>query len=242
MRCKYWRLILVVIIVGIIMTGGLGTACERENTINLELLDVQIKQSPLILKKKDFDDLSPWQKYVTPYDSEVRTLASSVSNKQEAYSTGVSWLWVSDQTLNGKAELWLMPHEFLVNTPGYPANPAQGRVASDCEEQAYTLVSLLRAFGISAPNVRVTVGKVNFGGKEGGHAWVEIYENGRWLALEATSGPYWNDSDATLHDRSGYSYDYFKTHSYPSVEIWGYFNEVYYYNPSTGESNAPNYW
>ncbi|HEC88167.1 MAG TPA: transglutaminase domain-containing protein [Thermoplasmata archaeon] len=201
-----------------------------------------LRQSPLLLKKEDFEQLSPWQKYVTPFDSEVQKIANEIKNEREAYKTAVKWTWVSDITLNGVEEKWLMPHEFLSNTPNYPTNPVPGKPASDCEEQAYTLVSLLRAIGVKAENVRVVVGEVNFSGQRGGHAWVEIYENGKWFALEATSGSYWDDEEKKFHDRRGYPYTYFKNHEYPSVEIWGYFNDIYYYNPSTEEGNAPFHW
>lgn len=201
-----------------------------------------LRQSPLLLKKEDFEHLSPWQKYVTPSDSEVQKIANRIKDEREAYKTAVKWVWVSDATLNGMDEKWLMPHEFLSNTPNYPTNPVAGRPASDCEEQAYTLVSLLRAIGIKAENVRVVVGEVNFSGQRGGHAWVEFYENGKWFALEATSGPYWDDEEGKFYDRRGYPYTYFKNHEYPSVEIWGYFNDIFYYNPSTGEGNAPFHW
>ncbi len=201
-----------------------------------------LRQGPLLLKKEDFEQLSPWQKYVTPYDSEVQKLANTIKNSREAYKTAVRWTWVSDATLHGVAEKWIMPNEFLAETPDYKTNPLPGKIVSDCEEQAYTLVSLLRAIGIEAQNVRVVVGEVNFSGQTGGHAWVEIYENGKWHALDATSGPYWDDEEAKLHERRGYPYNYFKKHSYPSVEIWGYFNDVYYYNPITKEGNAPSHW
>ena len=69
----------------------------------------------------------------------------------------------------------------------------RGRVASDCEEQANTLASILRARGVKAEDVRVVLGKVNFEGSIGGHAWVEVFEDGMWIPLEATSGDYWDD-------------------------------------------------
>lgn len=67
-----------------------------------------------------------------------------------------------------------MPHEFLSVTPNYPSNPLKGNAVSDCEEQANTLVSLLRAEGVSADKVRAVVGKVKSRDGEGGHAWVEL--------------------------------------------------------------------
>ncbi|HDD57416.1 MAG TPA: hypothetical protein ENF43_02745 [Thermoplasmatales archaeon] len=215
---------------------------ERELQIVKKFQPRLIRKSPLLFRKEDFEYLSPWQKYVTPEDIEVKNVAGGLTNLKDAYKTAVHWLWVSDATLNGVQEKWLMPHEFLANTSNYPTNPAPGETASDCEEQAYTLVSVIRAMGIDAGNVRVVVGKVNFSGEIGGHAWVEIYENGKWFALEATSGPYWDDDDRKLHERRGYPFNYFKNHKYPSVEIWGYFNDIYYYNPITNKGNAPPHW
>jgi hypothetical protein len=220
-----------------------GEAENQQITkIRKKFLPRMLKRGRLRLLKENFRQLSPYQTYVTPNDSEVQALAGGIANNQQAYSTAVSWTWVSDQTLHGVSEKWLYPHEFLADTPNDPDNPVPGRVVSDCESQAYTLVSLLRAIGVSAQNVRVVVGQVNFSGQIGGHAWVELYEGNKWFALEATSGPYWDDDDEQLHESSGYPYNYFKTHHYPSIEIWGYFNDLYYYNPWTGQGNAPAHW
>lgn len=221
-----------------------GGEAENQQIINIKqkFLPRMLKRGKLLLQKENFTQLSPYQAYVTPNDSAVQTLASGTTSNQQAYSTAVSWTWVSDQTLHGVSERWLMPHEFLTDTPNDPDNPVPGSVASDCESQAYTLVSLLRAIGVSAQNVRVVVGQVNFSGEIGGHAWVEIYEGGSWFALEATSGPYWDDDEGRLYESNGYPYTYYKTHHYPSIEIWGYFNDNYYYNPSTGQGNAPATW
>jgi len=248
MKNKYWALISILIALILISVIFFYMDWKKQQEEEKEIIKVKkfqprlIRQGPLLLKKEDFKHLSPWQKYVTPFDSEVQKLASGLMNAKQAYATAVKWLWVSDVTLHGMAEKWIMPNEFLASTPYYPTNPVSGDIASDCEEQAYTLVSLLRAIGISAKNVCVVVGEVNFSGERGGHAWVEIYENGKWFALESTSGPYWDDEEAKLYERRGYPYDYFKKHDYPSVEIWGYFNDVYYYNPSTKEGNAPPSW
>lgn len=181
----------------------------------------------------------PYQDYVTPFDSAVRNLSDGVNGNVEAYWAAVGWVWVSDSTLNDVQEKWLMPRIFLVDTPNYPTNPAKPREASDCEEQANTLVSLLRAEGVEAENVRVVLGLVNFEGSEGGHAWVEVYEDGVWLALEATSGAYYNDDSHRLVERRGMRYNYYKTHSYPSVEIWFYYNDVYYIDYIHNKTNNP---
>ena len=214
---------------------------EREITQIKKFQPRLLQQSPLSLKKEDFLFLSPWQKYVTPKDDAVIQIAQTIENERDAYKIAVHWVWVSDATLNGEQEKWLMPHDFLLNTPSYKTNPCPGRIASDCEEQAYTLVSVLRAYGMDAKNVRVVVGEVDFGGERGGHAWVEVFD-GKWFALDATSGPYWDDVEKRLHERRGFPYTYFKNHPYPYIEIWGYFNDIYYYNPSTEEGNAPFHW
>jgi transglutaminase-like putative cysteine protease len=241
----------VVILSSVYLTGWfwretenqLGSEAENQQiTIIRQKLARKLKRSPLLLQKENFQQLSPYQAYVTPNDSAVQALASGTTSNQQAYSTAVQWVWVSDQTLNGVPEKWLYPHEFLTDTPSNENNPVPGHVASDCESQAYTLVSLLRAIGVSAQNVRVVVGQVNFDGEIGGHAWVEINEGGGWFALEATSGPYWDDEESQLHESNGYPYGYYKTHTFPSLEIWGYFNDYYYYNPSTGQGNAPASW
>lgn len=184
----------------------------------------------------------PYQDYVTPFDSAVRHLSDGVNGKVAAYRAAVGWVWVSDATLNGVDEKWLMPHIFLVGTPSYDTNPAKPREASDCEEQANTLVSLLRAEGVEADDVRVVLGLVNFGGDEGGHAWVEVYENDRWLALEATSGPYYDDDSQRLVERRGMPYNYYETRSYPSVDIWFCYNDVYYIDFVHSKEKAPDHW
>jgi len=220
-----------------------------EEEDNAEIQEIKEKFLPRMLKrgkfrllKENFSQLSPYQKYVTPQDQAVLEITNGLQTRRDAYRLAVSWVWVSDLTLHGVEERWIMPHNFLADTPNYPTNPVPGRQASDCESQAYTLVSILRAMDVSAEDVRVAIGKVNFGGEVGGHAWAEVREDGSWLQLESTSGPYWDDEEGRLYESRGYPYWYFSTHEYPSIEVWGYFNDIYYYNPSTGEGNAPAFW
>ena len=201
-----------------------------------------VRPPDLTIPPENFENMFPWQGYVTPSAPAVRELAWRLRSIEEAYLTAVSWVWVSDRTLHGVEEKWLYPQEFLTATPNYPTNPVRGREASDCESQAYTLVSVIRAMGMPAENVRVAVGKVRFGDQVGGHAWAEIYVSDRWLPLEATSGPYWDDENRVLVQRDGLPYDYFGRYEYPFIEVWAYFNDVYYYNTSTGEGNAPQHW
>jgi len=192
---------------------------------------VELPQLSVYMEEEGWDtqsgQSSPYQQFVTPNNSVIRELSNG-KTVQEIYEMAVDWTWVSDSILNGKTEKWLLPHEFLSNTPSYSTNPSQGNAVSDCSEQANTLVSLLRASGVAAEDVRVVLGKVDFDGNIGGHAWVEIKEDGRWMVLEPTSGPYYDDEDELLISRGGMSYDYCKYHPYPVVEVWCYYNDVYF--------------
>ena len=204
-------------------------------------LDVQLEELLQIWNPESTHELT-YQDYITPSDLAVKQLSDKVNGGVEAYNVAVGWVWVSDVTLNDVAEKWLMPHTFLVDTPHYPTNPAKPREASDCEEQANTLVSLLRAEGVEAENVRVVLGLVKIEGDEGGHAWVEVYEENRWLALEATTGPFYDDDSLILIERRGLPYNYYKTHAYPSVKIWFYYNDVYYVDFIHNKQSAPAHW
>lgn len=204
-------------------------------------LDVKLNRLLQILNQSSTHEL-PYQDYVTPLDLTVKQLSNEINGKVEAYNVAVSWVWVSDITLNKETEKWLTPYTFLTDTPYYPTNPAKPREASDCEEQANTLVSLLRAEGVEAEDVRVVLGLVNLRGTEGGHAWVEVYEDNRWLALEATTGPFYDDDSDRLVERRGLPYNYYKTHTYSSVEIWFYYNDVYYVDFIHSKQNAPSHW
>jgi hypothetical protein len=217
----------------------------REELKNFRMLK-RIRQHGLILKKENFTQISNYQKYVTPDNSTVQLylVTNAINTSQQAYASAVNWIWVSDSTLHGKLEHWLLPAEFISDTPTDPDNPVPGNMVSDCESQAYTLVSLIEALGTSKGNVRVVVGEVNFSGEIGGHAWVQLYQNGQWFELEATSGPYWDDDDLELVNNIGFSYSFFKTRPYPVVEYWAYFNDRYYYNPDTGmkSPDLPPHW
>jgi hypothetical protein len=207
----------------------------------------RIKSNRGLLKSKDdFKQISQYQKYVTPDNQILQNYISTnqITTANKAYNTAKQWIWVSDQTLHGTTEKWLLPQEFIQDSPIDPDNPVQGNMASDCESQAYTLVSILEALGTAKTNVRVIVGYVNFSGSFGGHAWVQVYENNDWFELEATSGPYWDDDDNKLVNSIGFSYNYFKTHPYPVEEYWAYFNDRFYYNPTNGQKSIdlPNHW
>lgn len=194
------------------------------------------------------DRVHYYQDFVTPNHPVIKNYVQSeeIKDINDAYRKAVSWTWVSDETLHNKIEYWLKPKVFLKDTSNkvlYPNNPVDD-VASDCESQAYTLVSIIEKIGTSKENVRVVVGNVSFSGEISGHAWVEIYQNNYWYELEATSGPYFDDDTKTLVESSGVGINYFKNNPYPVDEYFAYFNDIYFYNPNTGLSsnNLPEHW
>ena len=184
----------------------------------------------------------PYQAFVTPDVPAIQELAVLTNSPAEAYALAAEWIYVPDQSLLGKIEQWLAPAEFLTETANYPGNPVSGQAVSDCEEQAHALASLIRALGISPEKVRIVLGKVKFGEVEGGHAWVELFADGRWLALDPSSGPYWDDQTGNVNNRQGLSFDYYASHDFPVVQSWVYYNDVYYVNFLDGSENAPDAW
>ena len=185
---------------------------------------------------------SPYQRYVAPDDQAIEVLTTRIDGTEDAYTLAVQWTYVSEQTLNHVADKWLKPHEFLANTPYFPSNPVKGEVVSDCEEQAYVLVSLLRAVGVRAEEVRVVLGEVDFEGTEMGHAWVELFTDNHWLTLDPSSGAYWDDEAGEIVNRPGHSFDYYLNHPYPVIEIWVYCNDIYYLDLRDNSGNAPDSW
>jgi len=215
---------------------------EAKEAVREKIRELKLKRTVLDVPEVPEELVSEYQLYVTPNDQVVQSLSKEVYGLKGAYATAVDWVWISDQTLNHMAEKWLKPHEFLSDTPKYASNPAKGRIASDCSEQANTLASLLRAEGIAPENVRVVLGLVDFDGSIGGHAWVEVYEDGVWVALEATSGPYYDDEKRQLVGSGGLPYTYFKFFPYPVLEKWVCYNDQYFYDVETKKGNPPDSW
>ena len=185
--------------------------------------------------------ISPYQYYVMPTEPSVTSIANGKTSEQ-IYSQTASWVWISDLVLNKVQEKWFTPKEFITVTPTMPTNPTKGRMVSDCEEQANTLVSLLRASGVAATDVRVALGIVDFGDENAGHAWTEILLNNQWVVLDTTGGPYWDDQQNKLTEETGFSYDYWVTHPYPVVDNWAFYNDQYFVDVDTKTGNAPTNW
>lgn len=215
---------------------------EVKEAVREKIREFKLKRTVLDVPEVPKELISEYPLYVTPDDHAVQSLSKEVYGLKEAYATAVDWVWISDQTLNHMAEKWLKPHEFLLDTLGYTSNPAKGRIASDCSEQANTLASLLRAEGIHPEDVRVVLGLVDFDGSIGGHAWVEVYDDGVWIPLEATSGPYYDDANRELVESGGLPYTYFKFFPYPVLEKWVCYNDQYFYDVGTKKGNPPTSW
>jgi len=177
-----------------------------------------------------------YQAFVTPGDEKIRGLALR-QTREQLFLFIQQKTWMSDFDLFGVREKWIKPIEFIYETPLLEANPIE-EIASDCSEQANTLVSLLRASGVPADVVRVALGKVNFGGTTAGHAWVEIKEDGKWMVLDPTAGPYYIEGE--LHMRNGLPYKYWQIHEYPIEQVWVYYNDKYYMEGE--DENAPISW
>jgi len=223
-------------LVGPSITSGVTSAQEPARRYNSGIPKVKdyVESNP----NKEF----PFRLYVTPEDQAIKALAAQISGPRDAYEIAVQWIYVSEQKLNHAADKWLTPHEFLANTPHYPSNPLQGEEVSDCEEQANTLVSLIRADGIQPEEVRVALGEVTFNDVETGHAWVELLTNGQWVALDPSWGPYWEGKARKLIWRRGIPFDYYASHTYPVHQVWAYYSDIYYLDQRDGSGNAPASW
>lgn len=223
-------------LVGPLLTSGITSSQEPSCQDNSRIPKVHsyIESNPY----KE----SAFRLYVTPEDRAVEVLAAQIQDAEDAYRIAVHWIYVSEQKLNQTADRWLTPHEFLADTPDYRSNPLKGKEVSDCEEQANTLVSLMRAKGIPPKEVRVALGEVRFNKVGTGHAWVELLKDGQWVALDPSWGPYWDDEAEKLVHRRGLPFDYYHSHTYPVTQIWSYYNDIYCLELEDGLGNAPVSW
>jgi len=180
--------------------------------------------------------------FVTPEDQTIKALAARTRGYAGAYEMALQWVYVSDEKLNHSVDKWLTPYEFLTNVPQYPGNPLPGQAVGDCEEKANTLVSILRAQGVPPEDVRVVLGEVAFGDSETGHAWVELSLEGRWLVLDPCLGPYWDDRVDRLFSRPGVPLKYYSNHVFPVLQVWTYYNDVYYLEVRSASGDAPPSW
>ncbi|MFH1751443.1 MAG: transglutaminase domain-containing protein [archaeon] len=224
-------------------SGLIKTLKERDLLSKDELDDWLKENNPDFEPDPEGGQISRYQTFVTPEAQAIVSLASKFNDFSSAYQYSArSWVWVSEQTLNNQSEKWLTPQEFLTQTPSMPSNPVKPSVASDCSEQANTLVSLYRAMGVSAVDVRVVLGEVNFDGEVGGHAWAQLKVDGEWLNLDPTSGPSWSDIEQKLNKSAGFFFTHFRFADYPVTEVWAYYNDQYVKDFHSKKDNAPEGW
>lgn len=237
--------------------SGNSPSFREQNSVTRQPGAVIVMQNNILDREKleDFlkqntpfkNGMSYFQEYVTPYDDAVLSYLEEegLDDKYSIYQAAVSWIWVSDMTLTGKQETWLYPSQFLYETPSYSTNPVPGTVVSDCEDQANALASLLIASGeYDESTVRVAIGEVSLSGTSGGHAWVEVYENGKWFPLDPTVGPYYDEGTGSIADSDEFNtgYYYFKDRKYSVVKLWYYYNNEYFIDISSGTGNVPDNW
>ena len=186
------------------------------------------------------------QDYVTPYADAVQDYLEGLDGAEDIYKAAVSWVWMSDTTLNGQQDAWLSPTEFLEETPDFNSNPMPGEIVSDCSEQANTLASLLIGSGeYNETTVRVAIGKMQFSGSTGGHAWVEVYKHGEWFPVDAIVGPYYDDYTSKIVYPDNYEdidFYYFQDKDYSVIEVWYYYNNEYFIDVESRTGNAPDNW
>ena len=220
----------------------LNRSLEKKDVVDKdELRDIMEEKHPNETLSDEI--LSQYQLYVTPDSDAVQELVMGFDSIQEIYDESLSWVWVSEEYLNGVSEYWYYPEEFLTETPYLESNPAPGQIASDCSEQANTLVSLLIASEFfDEEDVRVVLGIIRMDDQLGGHAWVEINQKGDWFALEATSGSYYDEISGNVVEGGSIPYKYFKFTDYPVVEVWYYYNNAYFWDEDMGLGDAPRSW
>ena len=112
--------------------------------------------------------------FVTPHTYLIEQLAPSLQGVAREETIWNCWDWVcrNIKYKSERGDVWHTPSEAM----------KMGK--SDCEEEAFTLCSLLRAFGLSPDEVFVAVG--TYGRFGDGHAWCVLLEDGKYWVLEAT--------------------------------------------------------
>lgn len=217
-------------------TRGVENVKNIKETLD-EQLDVEVKQGKL--EEKPNVSISP-QFFITPNDATIKNLASG-KDRKSIYEYVASTTWVPDRKVFGSIEYWQLPKDFIEVTPDLETNPVAGKPVSDCSEKANTLVSMLRASGIPPEEVRVVLADVDFG-IISGHAYVEILENGKWLVLEPSSGPFWNQDTNEVINRQSLPYGYFEIVPYPVVKVYYRYNDQFFQDLTQGKGNAPETW
>ena len=178
------------------------------------------------------------QVFITPNDPVIKSLANRLHTPQLCYAESSKWVYFSDEELYNTLEHWDFPADFLLNTSSLPTNPTN-YPASDCEEKAFTLTSLLRCLDFDA---RTCIGKLgSFDDGISGHAWVEVYDGSSWFQLDPSSTSL---NKSNLNQRNGLPYNFYHTYSdniYPVLAYSTCFNEKYFIDFTSSPLSPPSY-
>lgn len=187
--------------------------------------------------------------YVTPaHPSLAGHPLASLSPEELYLHAARSWIWVTDKTLYGTPDYWAAPQEFLLSSPSLATNPLPGSVVGDCEDQAFALATLLRMGGMPASDVRVGIGQVKITNPATGlsyvglHAWVEIWWDSAWMALDPSMPTYWEASSENVVCRDVPDFTHYAVARYPIMELWAYMSDEYYWCALNGYGTAPAFW
>ncbi len=167
-----------------------------------------------------------YQKFIEPENEKIINLAKNKS-VEELYYLVSDFYWISDKVLNNQENRWLKIDAFLT-TDSWKSNPTH-KIASDCEEKVYTLVSLFRNKGVVAEKIRMVIGDIFLENKIITHAWVEIYldQFEKWLVLDPSNGNYWDENQQKLVEKKPLNFDFYLNHTYPVSKIYHIFNDQY---------------
>ncbi len=184
-------------------------------------------------------NINPFKRFVAINTTGVKLATANHSTVEKAYDYAASdVIYMSDKFQYGVADKWISGETVISDTP---KNNIIKKKAGDCEDKAFLLVSMLRSLGVPPEEVRVGMGKVLVNGATFGHAWVEIYKNGRWLPLESTSGSVYNEQYGIIVHNVPLPYEWFSTYKYPANTIYAYGNDVYFTSFVTNTTNVDWY-
>ncbi len=235
-KCKFCCYIIISLLCLVVVSVGLTWSIPKPAQ-SKQLLS---SASSLFSRGKHYE---LYQSFVTADDTVIRELVAGLSGVEDIYKVAGEWVYVTDSLLNGTEDKWLTPGEFLSRTPFYSTNPVQGYVVGDCEEQANTLVSLLRAFGIPPEDVRVVLGQVSVSETViRGHVWAELLVDGTWMPLDPSQGNQWEENLGRLVNVNAMAFDYYLYNPYPVPVVTAYYNDTYFIDVMNKRGNAPESW
>jgi transglutaminase-like putative cysteine protease len=119
---------------------------------------------------------------ITPADADVARLASQLKTPEASFG------WVTSKISYTQSSAM----------EGVPARAVLKNRIGNCQGKANLLASLMLAQGVRREDMRVIYGQVRKDGMPGAHAWLEVFQAGRWWVYDST--PYLQ-SGAGKYDR-----------------------------------------